>query len=574
MPQRASTQSRLAAAIAAAATLVVAPATACLNASAPNGPAVPCSPDNQRCGQKFDPGSSPQYHLQDQHGCNENDPNGPVFDPVHGVIHQFYQIHLAAYPGHGPDYGHFVSKDFIHWAQLPVAIWNGVDSSVIPFKKTPYDDQAIYTGSAAIVDGAGPGGKGRGIIQIYPGLCIQSDWKNCETGTLLAQAVPADYAGDPLLTNWSKAPFNPILENTERDPSSPWKTPSGEWRLRTVDSKVYGSASDADVIAGKWYEIGVSPDFRPCECPSVYPLPAATPGFEAAYAAAAQEGALPTHVHKTSCGGDYWQLGTYAMGPPKALGNFTATPGWEDLFEQRKMDSGGFYASKDNVYPTKAGGKRRLNWGWVTADDRGAQSLPREITFNAAARYLQQYPISELAALRNASVCSQKGLEIKANVSLDLGVAPEAAVQSEALFSFELPKTAANFGFAVGEATWGPYAEGVMCTVNYEPPSNASALFHDLKFSCNVDEALVAHLRLLTSETSVEIRVFADRTFLEVFVQRGRVAMTVPVHELYKTTKSLALVASTDMVADAEVWPLKGIFVSIDEVRSAPRMYR
>lgn len=51
----------------------------------------------------------------DQHGCGENDPNGPVFDPVHGVIHHFYQIHLAARPGHGPDYGHFVSKDFVNW---------------------------------------------------------------------------------------------------------------------------------------------------------------------------------------------------------------------------------------------------------------------------------------------------------------------------------------------------------------------------------------------------------------------------------------------------------------------------
>ena len=63
------------------------------------------------------------------HATTQNDPNGPVFDPVHGVIHHFYQIHLAAAPGHGPDYGHFVSKDFINWAPMPVAIWNGYDVS-------------------------------------------------------------------------------------------------------------------------------------------------------------------------------------------------------------------------------------------------------------------------------------------------------------------------------------------------------------------------------------------------------------------------------------------------------------
>ena len=35
------------------------------------------------------------------------------------------------------------------------------------------------------------------------------------------------------------------------------------------------------------------------------------------------------------------------------LGTFHATPGWEDLFAQRKIDQGHFYASKDNLYPTK-----------------------------------------------------------------------------------------------------------------------------------------------------------------------------------------------------------------------------
>lgn len=111
-----------------------------------------------------------------------------------------------------------------------------------------------------------------------------------------------------------------------------------EWRLRTYNSIVYGSASDEDMLAGKWYEIGTSKDFRTCECPSFYPLPAASPGFEREYDAA--KDSLPTHVHKTSCGGDWWQLGTYDAGAPKTLGSFKATPGWEDLFAQRKIDQG------------------------------------------------------------------------------------------------------------------------------------------------------------------------------------------------------------------------------------------
>lgn len=111
------------------------------------------------------------------------------------MFHHFYQDHLAAPPGNGPIYGHFVSKDLVRWAQLPVAIWNGIDASVWPPRVTKYDTEAIYTGSAVVVDGGGPGGKGRGVVQIYPGLCNRATWPRCGTGTLLAQAVPADYAG-------------------------------------------------------------------------------------------------------------------------------------------------------------------------------------------------------------------------------------------------------------------------------------------------------------------------------------------------------------------------------------------
>jgi sucrose-6-phosphate hydrolase SacC (GH32 family) len=49
----------------------------------------------------------------------------------------------------------FVSKDFVNWAALPTAIWNGLDSSVSPPRVTKYDNEAIYTGSAQVFEGAG-----------------------------------------------------------------------------------------------------------------------------------------------------------------------------------------------------------------------------------------------------------------------------------------------------------------------------------------------------------------------------------------------------------------------------------
>ena len=580
-----------------------------------------------------------------------------------GVFHHFYQIHLAALPGHGPDYGHFVSKDFISWAQLPVAIWNGLDNSAADgsVRVTKYDNEAIFTGSAVIVDGAGPGGVGKGVVNIYPGLCNKNDWPGCGTGTLLAQAVPADYAGDQLLEKWAKPSYNPIMENTQRDPSTPWQTSHGEWRLRTYDASIYGAASSADMLAGKWYKIGVSKDLRQCECPSLYPLPAATPGTEQAYAAAAASAAgLPTHVHKTSCGGDWWQLGTYTEGPPKVLGHFNATAGWEDVFAQKKVEQGHLYASKDNAYPALDGSSRRVNWGWATVPPASTQTLPRAITFNAAARTLQQAPIEELKALRGKNH-GQSGSYAGGNPNA-IGLPQGVAKQSEIVASFTLPAAAASFSVTVGDGSappsgtpvgtymektdlpgddegcthhpkgtdahvcqaacaadakcvaWtyvirgadgggdccpktsipcpvprtsgnpctsgakvattvpgcGASSSSLSCTVEWTPPAAGSdAAYVEVPVSCGTVKDT---LRILRTETIVELRVFYDATFAEAYFQQGRVAMTVPVPLADADDLSFSSTAP-HYDASVDVYAIKQIWTTPDAVRAAPRTY-
>ena len=50
-------------------------------------------------------------------------------------------------------------------------------------------------------------------------------------------------------------------------------------------------------------------------------------------------------------------------GKPRELGTFNATPGWEDVFVQKRIDMGNFYASKDNEYPTTEKGIRQDQLG-------------------------------------------------------------------------------------------------------------------------------------------------------------------------------------------------------------------
>ena len=169
----------------------------------------------------------------------------------------------------------------VHWAHLPVAVWND----------QPYDSVAIYTGSATIVDGV--------PIMVYPGLCTKHNWSSCDTGTLLAIATPADHAGDPLLTNWTKPSYNPIVNNTQRDPSTAWQTAAGEWRLTNYEGKVYTST---DFVV--WTEAnGTAALFPTAECPSFFPIPARCSGNGCD---AAPPGTPPNYVHKQSSGGQDW----------------------------------------------------------------------------------------------------------------------------------------------------------------------------------------------------------------------------------------------------------------------------
>ena len=95
------------------------------------------------------------------------------------------------------------------YRHLPVALWND----------QPYDNQAIYSGSATVVNGT--------VVLVYPGLC-NKQYENgslndqCASGRNLATAVPADDA-DPLLTKWHKRGV--IVPDSNGNQSHPYAKP-------------------------------------------------------------------------------------------------------------------------------------------------------------------------------------------------------------------------------------------------------------------------------------------------------------------------------------------------------------
>ena len=118
----------------------------------------------------------PVYHYVNPEG-NLNDPNGLCF--WQGRYHLFYQ----AYPPEDPrqHWGHAISDDLVHWSDLPLAIYPGIE-------------EACYSGSTLVERDR--------VIAMYHGR---------GAGNMIA------VSGDPLLLNWEKIPGNPVIPLTEPD---------------------------------------------------------------------------------------------------------------------------------------------------------------------------------------------------------------------------------------------------------------------------------------------------------------------------------------------------------------------
>jgi sucrose-6-phosphate hydrolase SacC (GH32 family) len=400
-------------------------------------------------GQSLTPHPPPPHTTAPQ----KHAANFPLYDPLHSLYHHFWQYHAATPPGHGPDIGHAVSADLVHWAHLPVAIWNN----------EPYDNMAIFTGSATIVNSV--------PTLVYPGLCNKQDWPACDTGTLLAIALPADHAGDPTLTNWTKPAYNPIVENTQRDPSTAWQTASGEWRMTNYEGVIFSSP---DFV--HWARASGAAPFAQAECPDFFPMPAPCQGNGCSLPS--PPGAPPpTHVHKESSGGDWYTFGVYREGPNGTSGNWTPTAGMARTALDASQVLGvpmSFYASKSFLDPiggAGGSGPRRIYWGWALVGPASTQTLPRVTTYHAALQRLIWRPLPELAALRGAALFAAPLLRIPlgAPASISAAIPAGAANRSETLVKFALPTAGtASFGLTLWPQGYGgaPGAAAGALTLN------------------------------------------------------------------------------------------------------------
>lgn len=170
-------------------------------------------------------------------------------------------------------------------------------------------------------------------------------------------------------------------------------------------------------------------------------------------------------------------------------------------------------------------------WNDGNSWESSSHTLPREVTWNPELEQLVYSPLKEQERLRGAVIGNLTAQPLGSNKSLSLGLPAGQGNQSEAVVSFERPSDAVTLSVSVmvDESTGVP---GVEFFVDYMPPTahEKATGVSEVAVRCSARGRQLARdtLRLSGSDTTIDVRVFADTVFSEVYFQNGRVAMTVP----------------------------------------------
>ncbi len=452
----------------------------------------------------YDQPYRPQYHFSPRDHWT-NDPNGLVY--FEGEYHLFFQYNPFGDKWGHMSWGHAVSRDTLHWRQLPVAL--------------PEENRVmIFTGSTVVdernTSGFCAGGKPC-LVAVYTGHMSKSGTKPALQTQNLA------YSNDRGRT-WTKYSGNPVLDlhmSDFRDPKVFWSEESKQWVMAVAlpdDHKVriYGSAD-----LKQWHAVS---EFGPAgatsgqwECPELFELPVEDEnGTRWVMKIGLNPGALQ--------GGSGEQ---YFVGRFDGTRFVNENPSSQTLWTDYGKDC--YCALTFNGLP-KSQNKVMIGWmsNWQYAADlpttpwRGQMTIPRELSLQRTAEgfRLIQKPTRAIEQLRaeheiiggaDAAIINEQlaksrltaGHAFEAEALLDIGEAQETGIRL----------TDRNQGVTV---------------IGYDRA--AGKLFVDrthsgrLDFSKDFPARTEAPLKM-TSKT-LQMHFLMDRNSLEVFANDGRVAMT------------------------------------------------
>lgn len=436
----------------------------------------------------------PAYHHTPLYGWM-NDPNGMFYKD--GEWHLCYQWNPYGSKWQNLSWGHSVSRDLIHWEHRPDAVIE------------PDGLGMIFSGSSA-VDRSGSAGFGKdAVVAMYTSAAasqIQSLAWSDDNGETFTK-----YDGNPVLT----------LDSEARDPNMFWDAERNVWILvlaHALDHEmlIFSSPDMKDWTLESSFGRGLGAQDGVWECPDLFELPVN-----------GESGKKWVLLCNLNPGGPFGGSATQYF-----IGDFDGKTFTSDTDDSGKVPTKWLDYGKDHyatVSFSDAPDGRRTVIGWMsnwqyapevpTMQFRSANTLPREMGIFRAPDgqlYVSSTPSPEVDALRGALVksVSKTSLGSKARTysipelcEIDMEISPKKAESVE----IELSNAA-----------------GEKVVMIYDAKSDS--LSFDRRKSRIVDFSqdfpAVTVSPAYTDGDKVGLRIFIDRSSIEVFGKDGRFAMT------------------------------------------------
>jgi len=438
----------------------------------------------------------PQLRFSQAVGWN-NDPNGMVY--CDGQWHLFLQHNPVGWKWGNMTWGHAVSRDLVHWEQLPNALFPGTMAQ-----------GACFSGSA-IVDQHNTGGFKTGDQDVIVAFLT-------DTGAGEALAFSNDRGRT---FTWYEQ--NPVVKHRGRDPKVVWyaygekDTPlnekarelGGHWVMAVYDEQdEYGRniAFYTSVDLKQWEEQSHLPGYF--ECPELFELP------------------VDNDPNDTR-----WVV--FAADAQYAVGRFDGRVFTPEHEGKHRVHYGSYYASQTFSNPPDG---RRIQIGWARIEMPGMPfnqtfSLPATLTLKTTPEgiRLRVQPVGEIETLRGEarSVEGQK-------------LTPKKPLRFEA----------------------GAQLFDILVDVEPKDAKEVVLQFGDNRVKYDVAAATLDEMPLPLANGRLKFRVIVDRPMFEVIGGDGNVYKTARRADGGKAVDAIELTAvgGEAKVESVTVYPMRSIW--------------